>query len=224
MRQSQTNKSDIRSMLDIEYPCRCRMCNRRRLSASYDWTRSFHVLQVIQSTGIKTVICPAPALLSGLNKCRTLSCSGIAYSILFLIAWLLSLTGRFRISTLPHCDAGHRISVSPKDVQPGTVVHILRLNTVIPCPAGTQSTGIKTVICPAPALLSGLNKCRTLSCSGIALSFLFSFCHFLVSPDFSLWCRSVKSGIFDFNVVLWLSCISGRPFSSDAYLSLVGQL
>lgn len=85
-----------------------------------------------------------------------------------------------------------------------------------------QSTGIKTVICPAPPLLYGLNKCRTLSCSGIALSFLFSFCHFLVSPDFSLWCRSVKSGIFDFNVVLWLSCISGRPFSSDAYLSLVG--
>ena len=31
-------------------------------------------------------------------------------------------------------------------------------------------------------------------------------------------------GIFDFNVVLWLSCISGRPFSSNAYLSLVGQL
>lgn len=89
---------------------------------------------------------------------------------------------------------------------------------------GFQSTGIKTVICPAPPLLYGLNKCRTLSCSGIALSVLFSFCHFLVSPDFSLWCRSVKSGIFDFNVVLWLFYISGRPFSSDAYLSLVGLL
>ncbi len=49
-----------------------------------------------------------------------------------------------------------------------------------------QSTGTKIVICPAPALLSGLNKCRSLSCSGIALSFLFSLCHFLVSPDFSL--------------------------------------
>ncbi len=175
------------------------------------------------------------------------------------------------------CDAGHRIAVSPEDVQPRTVVRILRLNTVIPCPAGNsihgdkdrhlpctfaalrleqmpdiilfrdcilhsfsyclivvldrtvpdfyiaslrcwtsnsrvagrcttgdgcphlttehghpmsrtgfQSTGIKTVICPAPPLLYGLNKCRTLSCSGIALSFLFSFCHFLVSPDFSL--------------------------------------
>ena len=30
-------------MLDIEYPCRRRMCNRGRLSASYDLTRSFHV-------------------------------------------------------------------------------------------------------------------------------------------------------------------------------------
>ena len=45
-----------------------------------------------------------------------------------------------------------------------------------------STTGIKTAICPAPALLFGLNKCRTLSCSGIALSFLFSYCHFLVSP------------------------------------------
>jgi|GEM_PF-2650132 len=163
-----------------------------------------------------------------------------------------------------HCDAGHRIAVSPEDVQPGTVVLILRLNTVIPCPAGNsihgdkdrhlpcacaalrlelmpdiilfrdcilhsfsyclivvldrtvpdfyiaslrcrtsnsrvaercatgdgcshlttehghsmsqqviQSTGIKTVMCPAPPLFSGLNGCRTLSCSGIARSILF---------------------------------------------------
>lgn len=36
------------------------------------------------------------------------------------------------------CDAGHRIAVSPEDVQPGTVVRILRLNTVIPCPAGNS--------------------------------------------------------------------------------------
>ena len=71
--------------------------------------------QEIQSTGIKTVICPALSLLYGLNKCLTLSCSGIAYSILFLIALLLSLTGRSRISTLPHCDAGHRIAVSRGD-------------------------------------------------------------------------------------------------------------
>ena len=175
------------------------------------------------------------------------------------------------------CDAGHRMAVSPEDVQPGTVVRIFRLNTGIPSPAGgsihgdkdrhlpcafaalrleqmpdiilfrdciphsfsyclivvldrtvpdfyiatlrcgtsnirvaercatgdgcphlttehghsmsqqvIQSTGIKTVICPAPALLSGLNKCRTLSCSGIVLSFLFTYSHFLVSPDFSL--------------------------------------
>lgn len=69
--------------------------------------------QEIQSTGIKTVICPALSLLYGLNKCLTLSCSGIAYSI--LIALLLTLTGRSRISTLPHCDAGHRIAVSRRD-------------------------------------------------------------------------------------------------------------
>ena len=36
------------------------------------------------------------------------------------------------------CDAGHRIAVSPEDVQPGTVVRILRLNTIIPCPAGNS--------------------------------------------------------------------------------------
>lgn len=163
------------------------------------------------------------------------------------------------------CDAGHRIAASPEDVQPGTVVHILRLNTVIPCPAGNsihgdkdrhlpcafaalrleqmpdiilfrdcilhsfsyclivvldrtvpdfyiaslrcwtsnsrvaercvtgdgyphlttehghsmprsgfQSTGIKTVIRPAPPLFSGLNNCRTLSFAGIALPILFS--------------------------------------------------
>lgn len=71
------------------------------------------------------------------------------------------------------CDAGHRMAVSPKDVQPGTVVRILRLNRVIPCPAGIQSTEIKTVIRPAPPLFSGLNRCRTLSCSGIARAILF---------------------------------------------------
>ena len=41
------------------------------------------------------------------------------------------------------CDAGHRIAASPEDVQPGTVVHILRLNTVIPCPAGNSIHGDK---------------------------------------------------------------------------------
>ena len=71
------------------------------------------------------------------------------------------------------CDAGHRIAVSPEDVQPGTVVRILRQTRSFHVPQVIQSTGIKTVICPAPALLSGLNKYRTLSCSGIALSFLF---------------------------------------------------
>lgn len=41
------------------------------------------------------------------------------------------------------CDAGHRISVSPEDVQLGTVVRILRLNTVIPCPAEDPIHGDK---------------------------------------------------------------------------------
>lgn len=38
------------------------MRNRGRLSASYDWTRSFNLPHGIQSTWIKTVICPAPPL------------------------------------------------------------------------------------------------------------------------------------------------------------------
>lgn len=46
-------------------------------------------------------------------------------------------------SILPHCDAEHRIAVSPEDVQPGTVVRILRLSTVIPCPAGNSIHGDK---------------------------------------------------------------------------------
>ena len=41
------------------------------------------------------------------------------------------------------CDAGHRISVSPEDVQPRTVVCILRLNTGIPSPAGDSIHGDK---------------------------------------------------------------------------------
>ncbi len=49
-----------------------------------------------------------------------------------------------------------------------------------------QSTGIKIAICPTPPLLYGLNKCRSLSCSGIALSFLFTFCHFLIFSRFPL--------------------------------------
>ena len=52
------------------------------------------------------------------------------------------------------CDVGHRISVSPKDVQPGTVVHILRLNTAIPCPAGDSIYGDKDrhLLCASVAL------------------------------------------------------------------------
>ena len=40
-------------------------------------------------------------------------------------------------------DTGHRIAVSLEDVQPGTVVRILRLNTAIPCPAGDSNHGDK---------------------------------------------------------------------------------
>lgn len=166
--------------------------------------------------------------------------------------------------------------MSLKDAQPGTVVFILRLNTVIPCPAGYsihwdkdrhlpcasvilrlekmpdiilfrdctlrslyhslfvvldktvsdfyiaslrcrtsnirvaercatgdgcphlttehdhsmprkvfQSTGIKTVIRPAPPLFSGLNNCRTLSFAGIALPILCQRPFFLF-PDIPL--------------------------------------
>ena len=121
-------------MLDIEYPCRRKMCNRGRLSASYDWTRSFHV--------------PAGNSIHG-DKDRHLPCACAA----------------LRLEQMPD--------------------FIL------------------------------FRDCTALF---LFLSIPF-YCYFRF-----IWCRSVKSGIFDFNVVLWLSCISGRPFSSDAYLSLVGQL
>lgn len=85
-------------MRSIEYPCRRKMCNRGRLSASCDWTRLSHVPQSLQSTGIKTDIRPAPPLLCGLNKCRTLSCSGIAQPFLFL-------TAHFLVISDPHYDA-----------------------------------------------------------------------------------------------------------------------
>lgn len=49
-------------MLDIEYPCRRKMCNRGRLSASYDLTRSFHV--------------PAGNSIHG-DKDRHLSCASV---------------------------------------------------------------------------------------------------------------------------------------------------
>ena len=52
------------------------------------------------------------------------------------------------------CDAGHRIAVSPEDVQPETVVRILRLNTVIPCPASNSIHG---------------DKDRHLPCASVAL-------------------------------------------------------
>ena len=57
-------------------------------------------------------------------------------------------------------------------------------------------------------------------CTAVIL-FSLSFYCFIRLP---LWCRSEKYGIFDYDVVLWLSCVSGRPFSSDACLSLVSQL
>lgn len=70
-------------------------------------------------------------------------------------------------------------------MQPETVIPILQLNTIIPCLAGGgQSTGVKISICPAPPLLCGLNRYRTLSYSGIAPSFLFPHCHFLVFLNF----------------------------------------
>lgn len=52
------------------------------------------------------------------------------------------------------CDAGHRIAASPEDVQPGTVVLILRLNTVIPYPRRYSIHG---------------DKERQLSCTSVTL-------------------------------------------------------
>ena len=180
-------KSDVRSMLDIEYPCRRRMCNRGRLSASYDLTRSFHV--------------PAGNSIN-VDKDRHLSCASVTLRleqmpdiILFRDCTLLSFYHSLIVvldRTVPDFFiASPRCWTSNSRVAgrctTGDGCPHLTTEHGHPMPrTGFQSTGIKTVICPAPALLSGLNKCRTLSFAGIALSFLFSFCHFLVSPDFSL--------------------------------------
>ena len=201
------------------------MRNRGWLFTSYDWTRSFHVPAGNSIHGDKDrhLPCTFAALRLEQMPDIILFRDCILHSFSYCLIVVLDRTvPDFYIVSLRCSTSNSRVAGR---CTTGDGCPHLTTEHGHPMPrTGFQSTEIKTVICPAPPLLYGLNKCRTLSCSGIALSFLFSFCHFLVSPDFSLWCRSVKSGIFDFNVVLSLSCISGRPFSSDAYLSLVGQL
>ena len=175
MRQSQTNKSDIRSMRDIEYPCRRKMCNRGRLFTSYDLTRSFHV--------------PAGNSIHG-DKDRHLPCAFAALRleqmpdiILFRDCTLLSIyhslivvldrtVPDFFIAS-PRCRTSN-IRDAERCVTGDGYPHLTTEHGHSMPRSGFQSTGIKTVIRPAPPLFSGLNNCRILSFAGIALPILFS--------------------------------------------------
>ena len=100
------------------------------------------------------------------------------------------------------CDAGHRISVSPEDVQPGTVVRILRLNTGIPSPAGDSIHGDKDRHLPCTSDVLRLEQMpdiiRFRDCT--FLSFYHSLTVVLdrTVPDFyiaSLLCRTSNSRV-----------------------------
>ena len=100
------------------------------------------------------------------------------------------------------CDAGHRISVSPEDVQPGTVVRILRLNTGIPSPAGDSIHGDKDRHLPCTSDVLRLEQMpdiiRFRDCT--FLSFYHSLTVVLdrTGPDFyiaSLLCRTSNSRV-----------------------------
>ncbi len=168
-------KSDVRSMLDIEYPCRRRMCNRGRLSASCDLTRSFHV--------------PAGNSIH-VDKDRHLSCASVTLRleqmpdiILFRDCTLLSFyhslivvldrtVPDFFIAS-PRCRTSN-IRDAERCVTGDGYPHLTTEHGHSMPRSGFQSTWIKTVIRPAPPLFSGLNNCRTLSFAGIALPILFS--------------------------------------------------
>ena len=130
-----------------------------------------------QSTGIKTRICPAPPLPSGLNKSRTLSCSGIALP--FFLSYYHSLIVVLDRTVPDVYIASLRCGTSNIRVAVGCATgdgypHLTTEHGHSMPRSGFQSTGIKTVIRPAPPLFSGLNNCRTLSFAGIALPILFS--------------------------------------------------
>ena len=100
------------------------------------------------------------------------------------------------------CDVGHRISVSPKDVQPGTVVHILRLNTVIPCPAGNSIHGDKDRHLPCACATLRLEQMPDIILFRDCILHSFSYCLIVVLdrtvPDFyiaSLRCWTSNSRV-----------------------------
>ena len=115
---------------------------------------------------------------------------------------MLSLTGRFRISILPHCDAGHRMAVSPEDAQPGTVVRILRLNTGIPSPAGDSIHGDKDRHLPCTSDVLRLEQMPDIILFRDCILHSFSYCLIIVLdrtvPDFyiaSLRCWTSNSRV-----------------------------
>ena len=97
------------------------------------------------------------------------------------------------------CDAGHRIAASPEDAQPGTVVLILRLNTVIPCPRRYSIHGDKDrhLSCTSAVLRLEQLPDIILFRDCILHSFSYSYCQIVVLDrtvsDFyiaSLRCRT----------------------------------
>lgn len=130
------------------------MCNRGRLSTSYDWTRPFHAQQGFSIHGDKDRHLPCAFAALRLEQIPDIILFRDCTLLSFYHSLIVVLDRTVQISILPHRDAGHRIAVSPKDVQPGTVVLILRLNTVIPCPAGDSIYGDKDrhLLCASVAL------------------------------------------------------------------------
>ena len=100
------------------------------------------------------------------------------------------------------CDAGHRIAVLPEDVQPGMFVRILRLNTVIPCPAGNSIHGDKDRHLPCAFAALRLEQMPDIILFRDCILHSFSYCLIVILdrtvPDFyiaSLRCWTSNSRV-----------------------------
>ena len=115
------------------------------------------------------------------------------------------------------CDVGHRISVSPKDVQPGTVVYILRLNTVIPCPRRYSIHGDKDRHLPCACAALRLEQMPDIilfrDCT--LLSFLFlpfsCFPRFFIMMPFSkvrhFWFQCCPVAFLNIGEAIFIWCV-----------------
>lgn len=162
------------------------MCNRGRLSASYDLTRSFHVPAGNSIHGDKDrhLPCASAALWLELMADIILFRDCILHSFSYCLIVVLDRTvPDFYIASLRCWTSNDR--VAERCATGDGCSHLTTEHGHSMPRRGFQSTGIKTVICSAPPLFSGLNKCRTLSYSGIAQPFsFFSLFLFIVISDF----------------------------------------